>query len=268
MPHFCDAKSEEMQEDVWKTDPEWFRPWFNTEAYHVLYGHRSESEASHAVSTLCAQGALGQPARVLDAGCGAGRHARALAKEGWTVEAFDLSEASIHEARAMKTPNIAYHCLDLRDLLSQTMWHASFDLVTNFFTSLGYFDDEAEHEAVVNGFVNALKPGGKLLVDFLNVPQVEANLIASETVSKQGTMFHIRRRIHEGWIEKSIQFEWEGSPQHHVERVRALDRSHLTALLMKHGLEVRHIWGDYDLNEWTPSSPRCMILAELPTTST
>ena len=268
MPHFCDAKSEEMQEDVWKTDPEWFRPWFNTEAYHVLYGHRSESEASHAVSTLCAQGALGQPARVLDAGCGAGRHARALAKEGWTVEAFDLSEASIHEARAMETPNIAYHCLDLRDLLSQTKWHASFDLVTNFFTSLGYFDDEAEHEAVVNGFVNALKPGGKLLVDFLNVPQVEANLIASETVSKQGTMFHIRRRIHEGWIEKSIQFEWEGSPQHHVERVRALDRSHLTSLLTRFGLEVRHIWGDYDLNEWTPSSPRCMILSELPTTST
>ena len=39
------------------------------------------------------------------------------------------------------------------------MWYASFDLVTNFFTSLGYFDDEAEHEAVVKGFVNALKPG-------------------------------------------------------------------------------------------------------------
>ena len=181
---------------------------------------------------------------------------------------FDLSEASIHEARAKETPNIAYHCLDLRDLLSQTMWHASFDLVTNFFTSLGYFDDEAEHEAVVNGFVNVLKPGGKLLVDFLNVPQVEANLITSETVSKKGTMFHIHRRIHEGWIEKSIQFEWEGRPQHHVERVRALDRSHLTALLMRLGLEVRHIWGDYDLNEWTSSSPRCMILAELPTTST
>ena len=28
--------------DVWKTDPEWFGPWFNTKAYHVLYGHRSE----------------------------------------------------------------------------------------------------------------------------------------------------------------------------------------------------------------------------------
>ena len=268
MPHFCDAKSEEMQVDVWKTDPEWFKPWFNTKAYHVLYGHRSEFEATHAVSTLSAQGVLGQPARVLDAGCGAGRHARALAKEGWSVEAFDLSEASIHEARAMETSNIAYHCLDLRDLLSQTKWHASFDLVTNFFTSLGYFDEEAEHEAVVKVFVTALKPGRKLLVDFLNVPQVEANLVASETVSKQGTMFHIHRRIHEGWVEKSIQFEWEGSPQHHVERVRALDRPHLTELLMRFGLEVRHIWGDYDLNEWTPSSPRCMILAELPTTLT
>ena len=268
MPHFCDAKPEVMQEDVWKTDPEWFKPWFNTEAYHVLYGHRSESEARDAVSVLCSQGVLGQPGRVLDAGCGAGRHARALAKEGWSVVAFDLSDASIQEARALQSPNTSFHCLDLRDLRAQAEWHASFDVVTNFFTSLGYFDDDAEHDAVVEGFVSALKPGGKLLVDFLNVPQVEAQLVPSESVSKNGVTFQIHRRIHAGWIEKSIQFEWEGSPQHHVERVRALDHVHLTELLARFGLVVRHKWGDYALNDWTPSSPRCMILAELPKTST
>ena len=91
---------------------------------------------------------------------------------------------------------------------------------------MGYFDDEAEHEAG-EWLRQRIEAKGKLLVDFLNVPQVEANLIASETVSKQGTMFHIHRRIHEGWIEKSIQ-EWEeaSAPRRTCE---GADRSHLTA---------------------------------------
>ena len=44
----------EMQEDVWKTEDEWFRPWFNTPAYHLLYGHRSEEEAQQLVAALMA----------------------------------------------------------------------------------------------------------------------------------------------------------------------------------------------------------------------
>ena len=100
----------------------------------------------------------------------AGRHARALAKEGWSVEAFDLSEASIHEARAMETSNIAYHCLDLRDLLSQTKWHASFDLVTNFFTSLGYFDEEAEHESGGERLRHRIEARGQIACGFSECP--------------------------------------------------------------------------------------------------
>ena len=38
--------------------------------------------------------------------------------QGGVGRRWGLDEASIHEARAKKTPNIAYHCLDLRDLLS------------------------------------------------------------------------------------------------------------------------------------------------------
>ncbi len=251
-----------MQDDVWKTDPEWFKPWFNTEAYHILYGHRSDSEARDLVEALIQKGCLGEPGRALDAGCGSGRHARALANQGWKVDAFDLSEASIVEARQTTFPSVAYRCLDIRSLRDQSFWTGTFDLATNFFTSLGYFDKTSENEAVIEGFANVLKPGGILLLDFLNVPFVKANLVESETIEKQNISFQIHRRIQGGWIEKSIQFDWEGVAQHHVERVRTLSRSDFENLLSRHGLIIRKTWGDYTLSDWSPLAPRCIILAE------
>jgi SAM-dependent methyltransferase len=252
-----------LQFNLWKTDSEWFRPWFNSEAYHVLYGHRSDSEASNFVSTLSRHAALNSGGKVLDAGCGAGRHARAWSKLGWEVHAFDLSPESISAAKDHSDrPTPAYRVLDLRSLVEVSEWEGRFDLVTNFFTSLGYFDDPSDQRAVMQGFAHALKPGGWLLIDFLNVHQVKANLISEEKLVREGVEFTIHRRIHEGWIEKSIQFMWKGEPHHHVERVQALEPDHFSEMLSHNGLKVHFLYGDYDLAPWRESSPRCLILAQ------
>ena len=54
------------------------------------------------VQFLLGQEGLQQKGRVLDAGCGAGRHARAFFQRGWHVHAFDLSEASISAAEIIR----------------------------------------------------------------------------------------------------------------------------------------------------------------------
>jgi hypothetical protein len=80
-----------------------------------------------------------------------------------------------------------------------------------------------------------------------------------ETIVWGETTFDIRRRIHNGWIEKSIRFEWMGRHEHHVERVQALSQGDFAGILRKEGLEVVHVWGDYELNMWTPNSSRCLM---------
>ena len=263
MPQFCRHMPKEMQDDVWKTESEWFRPWFNRPAYHVLYGHRSEQEASDLVHRLVEGGHLGPTGKVLDAGCGAGRHARALASKAWEVSAFDLSEASIASAQLKGDGQVQFQVLDLRELERQTDWTGRFDVVTNFFTSLGYFSTTEEHDSVIRGFATALKPGGLLLLDYLNVESVRSGLVPYEQVDRQGTLFTIHRRIQGGWIEKSIQFEWEGEYEHHVERVQALHLNDFERILSDHNLDIVSTWGDYQLGPWHPASPRCMILAKL-----
>ena len=101
----------------------------------------------------------------------------------------------------------------------------AFDLVANFFTSLGYFDEPQAMERIVGHFAAFLKPGGHLLVDYLNPEAVAQQLVPQERITKEDTTFDIHRRIHRGWIEKSIQYTWNGESCHHVERVQALTKS-------------------------------------------
>ncbi len=252
-----------MQSEVWKTEPEWFKSWFNSEAYHVLYGHRSEHEAAMLVRRLGQLPEFESPAALLDAGCGAGRHARAWAELGWEVSAFDLSRASIERAQnRSEHPSPTFRILDLRQLSSVEEWGGKFDVVTNFFTSLGYFQKRQDQMDVLSGFHHALKADGWLLIDYLNLDHVESHLISEESTTRGNVEFFTHRRIHEGWIEKSIQFEWEGAWQHHVERVQALSYSDFKSMLSNHGFTIQQSWGNYALKPRTVDSPRCIILAQ------
>ena len=257
-----------MQDNVWKLDPEWFRPWFNTEAYHILYGHRSEKEAQQLVNKLCASEWLGKEGKLLDAGCGSGRHSRSFAEQGWDVIGIDLSENSIQAARSLglnqANDSVQFEVEDLRNIHLRREWQEGFDVVANFFTSVGYFETEEEHQAVFQGFAQALRPGGRLFIDFLNAPQVISNLSAHDTIEKEGIAFTIHRRFHNGWIEKSIQFDLDGEHHHHVERVRALTMDDFSAALKDVGLEILTLFGDNNLGSWHEASPRLMILAQKP----
>lgn len=254
-----------LQSDVWKTDPEWFGPWFNSEAYHILYGHRSEKEANDLVRALHDGGHLGPTGKALDAGCGAGRHARSLARLGWDVEAFDLSPLSIESARNKSKAlggHLSFHVDDLRTLSERPTWKGAFDLATNFFTSLGYFEGTDAQLAVLRGLSETLRPGGRLLVDFLNVHRIENHLVPYESLTRGEVEFVIHRRIHEGWIEKSIQFQWNGKREHHVERVQAMTPEDLQSMMVASGLKIQDLWGDYDLGRWSNDSPRTLMLAQ------
>ena len=41
-----------MISDLWKSDANWFVTWFNTPAYHALYGARDEAEAVRFIQAL------------------------------------------------------------------------------------------------------------------------------------------------------------------------------------------------------------------------
>jgi len=254
----------EINSSMWKTNNEWFAKWFDTKEYHILYGDRDDNEAGELVERLHDKYG-GKLTTILDAGCGAGRHVLAWSKLGYSVKGFDLSPESIEIAKnkSRKLDLAAeFKILDMRALLAEKEWSGAFDLVTNLFTSFGYFENKEDHENVVRGFSHALCPGGLLVMDYLNVNYSKINMVPEETIEKGNHVFTIKRRLFDGYFQKSISyFDEKGGRQTHIEQVRAWTSTELIELLLNFGLRVDNVYGDYELGEHTDDSPRCILVA-------
>jgi 2-polyprenyl-3-methyl-5-hydroxy-6-metoxy-1,4-benzoquinol methylase len=106
--------------------------------------------------------------KILDLGCGTGRHSIELSRRGYLVTGIDLSEAMINKARskAMKENlQIDFHVGDARDFSFREL----FDLV--IMICEGAFPlmetDEMNYSIIKNAF-SSLNPGGKLIFTTLN----------------------------------------------------------------------------------------------------
>lgn len=105
--------------------------------------------------------ALGlQPgARVLDVGCGPGRHASALAERGIVVHGIDVSQRFIDLARDGAPPGATFERLDAR----RSAFDAEFDAVICLCQgAFGLMTADGNDEVVFAGLARALRPGGRL----------------------------------------------------------------------------------------------------------
>jgi SAM-dependent methyltransferase len=109
-----------------------------------------------------------QPGReILDCPCGHGRITNALAEQGFSMTGLDATELFLKRARAdarTRGLDVEYLHGDMRSL----PWRDRFDGIVNWFTSFGYFDDATNRE-VARGFHDALRPGGRLVLETFNV---------------------------------------------------------------------------------------------------
>ncbi|MDQ1521637.1 MAG: hypothetical protein QOI55_2710, partial [Actinomycetota bacterium] len=99
--------------------------------------------------------------RVLDVGCGPGRHALALARRGIEVVGVDLSPdfvALARESVSAETSSATFEIGDVRDLDYDAEFDAVICLCQGGFGLLGGADDEAVFER----FTRALRTGGRL----------------------------------------------------------------------------------------------------------
>ncbi|MCS5623078.1 MAG: hypothetical protein NZ735_03885, partial [Candidatus Marinimicrobia bacterium] len=155
-----------------------------------------------------------------------------------------------------------FKTLDMRSLSEEKDWSVAFDLVTNLFTSFGYFHSKTDHNSVVKGFNNVLKPSGVLVLDYLNFNYSKSKMISEEIIKKGEYTCDIRRRLFNGYFQKSITYlDKSGERQAHIEQVKAWTCEELSELLFDFGFRVESIYGDYELGKHTNNSPRCILVA-------
>lgn len=225
----------------------------------MLYNHRNEEEARTFIDNLLAYLQPPADSTMLDLACGAGRHAIYLAEKGYEVTGIDLSEESIARANESAHERLEFFVHDMRHLFRTNYYHYIF----NLFTSFGYFEKEQDNINTLKAAHKALKPGGTLVIDFMNAEKVIAGLNPEETVVKDGIPFHITRKVTDGRIVKTIRFEDKREPYYFEERVQALKLEDFKRYFKNTGFNLADTFGNYALEPFdADSSDRLILIAE------
>lgn len=238
--------------------PDWYRSWFGEE-YLALYPHRDVEEARDGVELVLR--VQGPPdGLILDLACGSGRHLAELERRGFAAVGLDLSAELLRRA-ADEEPDLRLVRGDMRLL---PFVDAGFDMVTNFFTSFGYFAEPEEDRQVLEEIRRVLRKGGRFALDFLNAERVRNELVNEDERILAGRRVVQRRRLEdEGRIViKEIEMgtsDGAGVRTFH-ERVRLYTSQELEMLLGGVGLVTEHRFGDYCGGPFAEDAPRCILL--------
>jgi SAM-dependent methyltransferase len=234
-------------------------PWFEDETlweatYPFMFADERFAAAEAEVTEL--PKLTGSPFhRVLDLGCGPGRHSIPLARQGARVTAVDRSAFLLQKARARAVAenlNIEWLQEDMRSFVRPD----EFDLVINLFTSFGYFGDVEEDLTVLRNVFRSLVPGGFFVIDLMG-KEIIARGFAPSSVEKRpdGSILVQTREITDDWYR--IQSHWLLIRDHQVTEIRfdnaLYSGRELADLLKKTGFERVKLFGSlqgtpYDLN--------------------
>jgi SAM-dependent methyltransferase len=147
------------------------RPWYETlfgEDYLEIYRDAFPEEHTAAqVDGIVKILELEPGARILDVACGHGRHSIPLAKRGFEVTGYDLSQHFLNRARAdaeVEGVDVRWVQGDMREL----GFEEEFDAAINIFTSFGYFEDPSDDLRTLRRIRAALRPHGRFLLEILH----------------------------------------------------------------------------------------------------
>ncbi len=237
---------------------DWYKNWFGSPFYKILYQNRDAFEAQEFVENLLDYLRPRKDSAMLDIACGEGRFARQLAEHGFDVTGIDISHESIETAKAFETDNLQFFVQDMRF----PFYINYFDYAFNFFTSFGYFTHDRDHALAAKSFAAALKKDGILVIDYLNYEQIISNFVPEEIVQRGSYTFRINKRIERNHIVKEINFtDADKRPRQYTESVAAFTLSDFIRMFKQTQLSLVTTFGDYQLRPYHPTdSPRLIMV--------
>lgn len=234
----------------------WFKSWFDSPYYHLLYNHRDYAEAERFINNLFQHLQLPLHSTILDLACGKGRHAQQIHNLGYNVVGVDLSPQSIKSANTKATEELSFQTGDMRDL----PFSSEFNLVVNLFTSFGYFQQEGDNIKVIESISKSLKQEGILVLDYLNVAKIQHTLPTQEIVIRGEIDFDVSKKLENGFIVKTIQFEDDSEQYNFQEHVKMFLKADFESIFNANGFVIESIFGDYDLNSFDVNTSDRLIL--------
>jgi hypothetical protein len=111
----------------------------------------------------------------------------------------------------------------------------------------------------------ALKPHGRIVIDYLNVHYAESHFEPAKDLVVAGYNFHITKWMDETHFYKRIEVEHDDFTEPHIylEKVSKFSLGDFTEMLAYVGVQVKDVFGDYSLGHYdVKATPRMIIIGE------
>jgi cyclopropane fatty-acyl-phospholipid synthase-like methyltransferase len=201
------------------------------------------------------------PARMLDIPCGAGRHALALAAEGYDVVGVDLSEDAIARAAALARDR-AMSARFVRADMRRFDDIGRFDAAICLGNSIGYFGAAGAAKFLAR-LAASLVPGARLILDSSVCAESILPLPADREIAFEGGSYRsalsydCARSVLETQAELTLDGETHAlAYAHHIVTSGAL-----VAMLSEAGFEVEGMFADTEDAPFRVGSPRLLLVA-------
>ncbi|MFC1607596.1 class I SAM-dependent methyltransferase [Candidatus Latescibacterota bacterium] len=215
--------------------------------------------------------------RLLDVGCGYGRHLIPLVEQGIDIVGSDLSQFMLQETirRTKAAAKISKRKINhLTSFLTKgprlvrgdnrtLPFEGVFDCACNMFNSFGYYHDERDNYRMLVSVAQALKPGGLFLLDLVNRDFVLRLDSRKDWFERNGAVI-----LEDKWYDPILNrseidvtvIDKKGKRNYH-HSIRLYSLTELTMLLEAAGFEVIRVYGGFDGNEFDLEQDRMLILA-------
>ncbi|MBK8737602.1 MAG: class I SAM-dependent methyltransferase [Saprospiraceae bacterium] len=235
---------------------EWYKDWFDTEYYNLLYSHRNFDEAREFVENITNYLKLYPMSKVLDLACGEGRHSLVFYNLGMDVVGVDISQSKISKALLYQNDYLNFYTSDMRDKYRYNY----FDLVVNLFTSFGYFNCDKMETKIAKSIFTNLKPNGYFLIDYLNTSRITGLVDEQEEKVIDNVEFKITKFVKGNWIVKEIIVCEGNKCRIFEEHVKLYSMDELKRLFEQVGLKFQKAFGNYKMSDYLESESERMIL--------
>jgi SAM-dependent methyltransferase len=203
--------------------------------------------------------------KILDMPCGNGRLHSYLRNFGYDVCGIDISKELIDSARQIyRKYSNKYKVGDMRN----ASFGIKFDVLINWFSSFGYFNDEGNKETLAN-FNSNLKKGGLLLIETANYNLAIANLSRGAIVNehkykdvKEVTINYLDPGDKRFAILEEIFYNKNGVfIDRNFIRVRLYSIREISKLLKEFGFKIMAIYESWTFNKADKNSKRITFVS-------